>query len=133
MVSDLLEFLDAQRIPRAHLIGHSMGGKVAMSFAARYPDRVLKLVVVDIAPRAYRAHHDDLIEALLSLDLKKLKSREEASAILQSAQRAGTPVSPDKPEAGSERELCMEGWPGGYPSKSPRVDKRFAYGQNVLR
>lgn len=53
MADDLREFFDAKEIPEAYLVGHSLGGKVAMQFAGSYSDRVKKLAVVDIAPKAY--------------------------------------------------------------------------------
>src|SRR5512143_1634346 len=53
MADDLNDFMKAQGLTRAHVLGHSMGGKTAMQFALRYPAGVEKLVVVDIAPRAY--------------------------------------------------------------------------------
>lgn len=82
MSNDLLEFFEARHIEKANIIGHSMGGKVGMCFAGEHPERVKKLVVVDIAPRFYPVHHDTILEALLSVDLENLKSRNEADAML---------------------------------------------------
>ena len=82
MVEDLREFMEEQELPSAHLIGHSMGGKTAMLFAATYPDLVDKLVVVDIAPKAYARGHDDVFHTLLSLDLSTLRSRQEADVAM---------------------------------------------------
>jgi pimeloyl-ACP methyl ester carboxylesterase len=59
-----------------------MGGKTAMLFATTYPDLVDKLVVVDIAPKAYARGHDDVFHTLLSLDLSTLRSRQEADAAM---------------------------------------------------
>src|SRR5437899_1940421 len=53
MAEDLREFMQAHNISRAHLLGHSMGGKTAMQFALVHPEQVEKLIVVDIAPKAY--------------------------------------------------------------------------------
>jgi len=75
MAKDLLMFMDEHRIAEAHLLGHSMGGKTAMQFAKMFPDRVSRLVVVDIAPRKYGAHHDHIFDALCALDLKQFRSR----------------------------------------------------------
>lgn len=50
---DLEEFLQQQKLDKIHLIGHSMGGKAAMCFALKFPERLDKLVIVDIAPRKY--------------------------------------------------------------------------------
>jgi len=53
MAKDLQEFLDLQGVEKATVIGHSMGGKVAMQFALQNPHRISRLVVVDVAPRTY--------------------------------------------------------------------------------
>src|SRR5450759_2892470 len=53
MKNDLAEFFDQQAIEKAIVMGHSMGGKTAMSFAADYPERIEKLIVIDIAPKDY--------------------------------------------------------------------------------
>ncbi len=53
MADDLLDYLDLQGLEQVALIGHSMGGKLAMIFTLLYPERLTKLVVVDIAPSAY--------------------------------------------------------------------------------
>src|SRR5579871_3284223 len=69
MAADVEELLDACGVASARVIGHSMGGKTAMQLALDSPNRVQKLVVVDIAPRAYAPAHDNILGALLSLDL----------------------------------------------------------------
>lgn len=68
MAADVVAFLDRHGLDRAHLLGHSMGGKTAMHAALAHPDRVRRLVVVDMAPRAYPPHHTALIDALRGLD-----------------------------------------------------------------
>lgn len=75
MAEDIARFMDDQALERAHLLGHSMGGKVAMTFALTYPDRVERLVVADIAPRAYPPHHTTIFDALSRLDVNALGSR----------------------------------------------------------
>ena len=77
LADDLRDFLDARGLGAAHVLGHSMGGKTAMFFALAYPERVRKLVVVDIAPRAYPPHHDALLDALNGLDLTAARSRSQ--------------------------------------------------------
>jgi esterase len=79
MLQDVLSWMDAHHMPRASFVGHSMGGKVAMLLACRVPERMERLIVVDIAPKDYfwvgrRAE----FEAMNSLDLEHLKSRAEA-------------------------------------------------------
>src|SRR3974390_2799640 len=61
MALDLVEFMDAQSLPRAVLLGHSMGAKTAMQMALLYPQRVRKLIAADMAPKAYPPHHLDIL------------------------------------------------------------------------
>jgi len=77
MAEDVLELMDDQHIGSAHVIGHSMGGKVAMQLAVSYPERVDRLIVVDIAPRSYRRLHDEILDALMSVDLALFQSRHQ--------------------------------------------------------
>lgn len=82
MADDLLQLMTHEGIARAHVLGHSMGGKTAMQFALSYGERVDRLIVVDIAPRAYPPHHDELLDALCELDLRAATSRAELDALL---------------------------------------------------
>lgn len=75
MANDVKEFMEANWIFEAAVIGHSMGGKVAMQLAYEYPDMVTKLVVVDIAPKKYVGNHQTIFEAMFALDLDTLESR----------------------------------------------------------
>ena len=78
MADDLAETLDILNLESVQLIGHSMGGKTAMFFAQKYPQRLTKLIVADIAPRAYAPHHGEIIAALKTLPLERLKDRNSA-------------------------------------------------------
>lgn len=78
LVEDLKDFADEQGLEKFFLIGHSMGGKVAMQFAALYPERLRALVVVDIAPRHYQPHHQAVMAGLKAVDLNHVQSRQEA-------------------------------------------------------
>jgi esterase len=79
MAADVAAWMDARSIPAAEVIGHSMGGKVAMLLACRDPGRVARLVVVDIAPRDYHgAAHRAELAAMRELNLGDLRSRAEA-------------------------------------------------------
>jgi esterase len=82
MAADVERFFAAQKIESAHVIGHSMGGKVAMQFALDFPACVKKLVVVDMAPRAYARTHDKIFAALLALDLKLFQTRQQIEEAL---------------------------------------------------
>lgn len=83
MADDVVEYLNDQGIESAIIMGHSMGGKVAMRLAVDHPDRVQKLVVVDIAPKGYPVHHDEIIAAMRTLDFDVLKSRRDADKKLE--------------------------------------------------
>jgi esterase len=76
--NDLEEFLEQHGIDNIRLIGHSMGGKAAMCFALKFPDRIEKLVLVDIAPRKYEhPFFRNLLDFMLKIDLKSYGSRSE--------------------------------------------------------
>ncbi len=81
MAQDVVAWLDAEGIERAILLGHSLGGKVAMLLACRNGARVERLIVVDIAPRDYHsATHRAEFAAMAELDLAHLASRAEAES-----------------------------------------------------
>lgn len=82
MAADVEKFFAAQKLANACVIGHSMGGKVAMQFALDFPARVKKLIVVDMAPRAYQRAHDHIFEALLELDLATFQTRSQMEEAL---------------------------------------------------
>ena len=78
LATDLSYYISYHQLERSHLLGHSMGGKTAMQFAAQNGSQVIKLLVADIAPRYYPPHHQKIIDALLALDLDEIASRSEA-------------------------------------------------------
>jgi pimeloyl-ACP methyl ester carboxylesterase len=77
MAADVDEFMAARGIETAAVVGHSMGGKTAMQFALQFPERVEKLVVADMASRAYAPAHEKIFTAQLALDLKTFSARQE--------------------------------------------------------
>lgn len=91
MTDDLLEFMNDRAIYSSIIMGHSMGGKVAMSFAALYPEKVEALIVVDIAPRSYSSEagdkqfdeHSSILKALSAIDLDKLSARKDADDLIR--------------------------------------------------
>lgn len=84
MSADLLRWLDAQSLATITLVGHSMGGKVAMLTACRHPGRIERLIVVDIAPRDYFwPGHRASFAAMHELELRDLRSRAEAELRLE--------------------------------------------------
>lgn len=84
MARDLINLLNDENLDSAHFVGHSMGGKVAMALATSNPEKVKKLVVVDIAPKYYPPHHQTILDAFHDLDIKSIKSRKEADDLLKS-------------------------------------------------
>jgi len=78
MVSDLRQLMDNEGLNTIDILGHSMGGKTAMNFAVTFPERVEKLIVVDIAPIYYPPHHQQIFEGFHSIDLQRIESRKEA-------------------------------------------------------
>ncbi len=75
LAGDISELLDDLNISKATICGHSMGGKTAMVFALTEPDRVDKLIVLDIAPVEYSHSHAPILEALKNVDLSLVSSR----------------------------------------------------------
>jgi esterase len=85
MTEDLAQFIDQQQLSTVSLLGHSMGGKVAMWFALQHPNKVDKLIIADIAPVSYTHCFDLTINALKTLPLAELKNRKQAEEYLASA------------------------------------------------
>ena len=82
LAEDVRLLLESLNIDSCHMLGHSMGGKIAMQFALDNPNVVEKLVVADIAPVQYPPHHNHIIEGLKSIDLSSIASRKEADVQL---------------------------------------------------
>jgi len=82
MADDLLQLCDMLGLPQIHLLGHSLGGKVAMQFATQYPKKVSKLIVVDMAMRAYRDRYTQLMDHMLAVNLSQMASRNDVDRAL---------------------------------------------------
>lgn len=82
MANDLNEFIKFHNLENPILLGHSMGGKTVMFYEMLYPGIADKIIVADMAPRAYAAHHDDVLKALNAVDFSDINTRKEAEAIL---------------------------------------------------
>jgi len=82
MVADLHELVTDLGEKKINLIGHSMGGKTAIGFAAKYPELIDKLIVADISHKSYPMHHDHILEGMNAIDLNVVKSRGEAETKL---------------------------------------------------
>jgi esterase len=92
LTDDIQRFMDDNWLYQTAVIGHSMGGKLAMNVALDDPDRITKLVVVDIAPKTYRGGHDDVFKALHSIDLATLRGRADAEVLLMNALNRDIPT-----------------------------------------
>lgn len=85
MCEDVLEYMYDYNIINPVILGHSLGGKVAMKFAFTHPEKIDKLVVADIAPKKYKADfHKNLLADLYKLPLKDFNKREEIDSFLSS-------------------------------------------------
>lgn len=78
MAEDVKDTLDHLGLDKVILLGHSMGGKIAMEFALRYPEHVDKLILADISPVQNRPRHHEILSALDGIDLNNLQSRQQA-------------------------------------------------------
>ena len=81
MVEDLKEYIEHHGLEKVNLLGHSMGGKTAMFFAMKYPERLKKLIIVDISPKYYPPHHHFIFDAIHSLPIE-LQSRKALESFL---------------------------------------------------
>lgn len=85
MAADVAESLSERKVQSAMLVGHSMGGKVAMRLALDFPDVVTRLVVVDIAPVAYASAFHGYTAAMADMDMRPGLTRADADAVLAPA------------------------------------------------
>ena len=138
MAEDVADLMAQRGLDAAHLLGHSMGGKTAMRAALDHPDKVEKLVVVDIAPKAYPPHHEPIFAALRGLDLSAHESRASIDAAL--AERiASRPVRQfllknlSHDGAGSYAwQMNLEGIYAGYEAISGAVESETVFEGPVL-
>ena len=86
MCDDVLEYMQDNAIVNPIILGHSLGGKVAMKFAFTYPDKIEKLIVADIAPRQYNSDfYKNLLATLYKLPLEDFDKREDIDKLLSDA------------------------------------------------
>lgn len=82
MCADVYQLIERLGLESCTVMGHSMGGKVAMWLACRYPDRIRALLVADMSVRAYPVHHDRIVEGLQAIPVDQIKNRREADQVL---------------------------------------------------
>ena len=83
LCEDLQAYLDAHGLKKIYLFGHSLGGKIAMRYACQNPLVVTKLVIIDIAAKAYPPHHENEFCAMKRIPLGELTSRKQAEELLE--------------------------------------------------
>ncbi|MBP2196879.1 esterase [Pantoea cypripedii] len=84
MAQDMVETLDAQGIDRVSVVGHSMGGKIAMALSTIAPHRIEKLVMIDIAPVDYQTRrHDEIFAAIRAVSAAGVTRRSEAAEVMR--------------------------------------------------
>lgn len=83
MVQDILEYCQENNLEKVSIIGHSMGGKLAMFFATKHPEMIDKLIIADIGPKYYRPHHQDIMAGLNAVDFSKKPERSEVEELLK--------------------------------------------------
>ena len=111
MSEDVLEYCQANNLEKVSIIGHSMGGKVAMLFATNYPEMVDKLIIADIGPKYYAPHHQDILAGLNAVDFSTKPSRTDVEETLY----------PFIPDFGT-RQFLMKNL---YWKESGQLDFRF--------
>lgn len=82
LVEDLYRYIKYHKLKQVILLGHSMGGKVAMQFAVTYPDLVDKLIVADISPKYYKPHHETILAGLNSINFELHTTRKQVAEAL---------------------------------------------------
>jgi len=83
LVDDLKRYCEHHNLDTISLIGHSMGGKTAMLFAVKHPEMLEKLVIVDIGPKFYPTHHEQILAGLSAIQQEMLASRSDAEDIMK--------------------------------------------------
>jgi esterase len=134
MADRLRHWMDAQGLSSAHLVGHSLGGKVAMQLALQCPTQVRSLIVADIAPVRYAAHHESVFAALQAVATGSCASREDAARILASYLQEAAVIqfllaSLQRDSGGIMRwRFDLQGIRDAYPSllAAPLAEKSYA-------
>jgi len=85
MYEDVIKVAKKENIKYFHLLGHSMGGKVAMQLALANPNMIESLIVVDIAPKPYPLWHQKLFQAVMTVPIDSITSRNEIDDHLKGA------------------------------------------------
>lgn len=138
MAGDIRQLIDDHKISAPVLVGHSMGGKAAMTLATLYPDVPSALVVVDIAPRKYGQQHAKILEGLQAISIDKLQNRAEADEAL--AHYVGDPAERQfllknlqrKPGGGFAWKMNLEAISQNISSVGEAVEKNHPFNGPAL-
>lgn len=82
MAQDVLEYCNEKNLASIYLMGHSMGGKVAMEVATSNPELISKLIIADIGPKGYQPHHDEILQGLAAVNFEEKPERSEVDKIV---------------------------------------------------
>ncbi len=82
MAADVLEFMERHNLAMCPMLGHSMGGKIAMQVAMDNSHRVSGLIVADVAPVTYPPHHQGMLIGLAALENATITNRSQADEVL---------------------------------------------------
>jgi pimeloyl-ACP methyl ester carboxylesterase len=85
MAKDIIDFCEQHYLQQIFIAGHSMGGKTVMKLAELAPALINKMMIIDIAPRFYPVHHQQILSALKSIDFNIINNRKQAEEFLQNA------------------------------------------------
>lgn len=121
LARDLIRFMDGHGISQAALLGHSLGGKVAMQCALDFPRRVNRLIVADMAPRTYPPEHIPIFKALMALDVSAYESRREmddalAGSLPNASVRQFLLMNLEKAAAGYRWRINLDNLYRNYPA-----------------
>ncbi len=83
LVEDLNTYIQQHHLEKVSLLGHSMGGKVAMLFAVTYPEIVNKIIIADIGPKFYKPHHQQILAALNAVNFSIYDTRKKVEEVLK--------------------------------------------------
>lgn len=83
LVEDLQVYIEHHNLEKVNILGHSMGGKVAMLYATSYPEHIDKLMVADISPKYYKPHHQQILAALNAVNFSIHDSRRKVEEVLK--------------------------------------------------
>lgn len=138
MAAALADWMHHHGLPVASLVGHSLGGKVAMELALAQPQRVSSLVVADIAPVPYEPHHDQVFAGLEAVAASPCGSRREAAQRMEAHIQEPDVIqfllaSLQRGEDGNYRwRFNLQGLRDNYSAVRAAPDFRSPYGGPVL-